>query len=161
MQDRSALASLDETSPSELSPELTRPFRGLRLWLSLKLLGVRPFRAALEEKLLLAQYFYEQIRKIPGFVAGPRSALSIVTFRYVPSRGDANQFNLRLLAAVQQDGRIFITSTTINGAVVLRLAVLCAATHLETIDLALQILKEKARALLDPRARPKCGSRTN
>jgi len=161
MQDRSALASLSETSPSEISPELTRPFRGLRLWLSLKLLGVRPFRAALEEKLLLAQYFYKKIRKMPGFVAGPPPDLSIVTFRYVPPSGDTNQFNQRLLAAVQQDGRIFITSTTIDGVVVLRLAVLCAATHLETIELALDILKEKARALLDPCARSKSGRRSS
>jgi glutamate/tyrosine decarboxylase-like PLP-dependent enzyme len=53
LQDRAAFASLDEVSPSELSPELTRPFRGLRLWLSLKLIGLRAFRAALEEKLFL------------------------------------------------------------------------------------------------------------
>jgi len=98
---------------------------------------------------------------MPGFVAGPPPDLSIVTFRYVPPSGDTNQFNQRLLAAVQQDGRIFITSTTIDGVVVLRLAVLCAATHLETIELALDILKEKARALLDPCARSKSGRRSS
>jgi hypothetical protein len=70
-----------------------------------------------------------------------------VTFRYVPARGDADQFNQRLLAAVQRDGRIFITSTTIEGTTVLRLAVLCVATLLNTIDLALEILERKAREL--------------
>ncbi len=147
MQDRRALASSHEISPSELSPELTRPFRGLRLWLSLKLHGVRPFRAALEEKLLLARYFYEQIQKLDGFVAGPPPDLSIVTFRHVPPRGDANEFNRRLLTAIQRDGRLFITSTNLEGNLVLRLAVLCAATHLETIDLALEILRQKAAEL--------------
>lgn len=147
MQDRDVLASSDETSPSELSPELTRPFRGLRLWLSLKLHGVAPFRAALEEKLLLAQYFHEKIPKLDGFVAGPFPDLSIVTFRHVPNRGDANEFNQRLLTSIQRDGRIFITSTNIDGNIVLRLAILCAATHLDSIELALEMLKSKAKEL--------------
>jgi aromatic-L-amino-acid decarboxylase len=147
MQDRKTLASSDETSPSELSPELTRPFRGLRLWLSLKLHGLGAFRAALEEKLLLARHFHREIQKLDGFAVGPPPDLSIVTFRYLPRRGDANEFNQRLLAAVQRDGRVFITSTKIEGNIVLRLAVLCVATHLDTVELALEILKAKASEL--------------
>ncbi len=142
MQDRQALASLDESSPSELSPELTRPFRGLRLWLSLKLIGIRAFRAALEEKLLLARYFHERVRAVECVEAGPPPDLSVVVFRWVPKGGDADAFNQRLLNAVQRDGRIFLTSTRLNGQFWLRLAVLCPATHREHIDLALEILKE-------------------
>jgi len=141
MQDRETLASSDELSPSELSPELTRPFRGLRLWLSLKLVGVGAFRAALNEKLLLARYFYERIQSIKGIEVGPRPQLSVVVFRSVPERGDADEYNLRVLKWIQRDGRIFITSTKLNGKVWLRLAVLCAATHQEQIELALRILE--------------------
>jgi glutamate/tyrosine decarboxylase-like PLP-dependent enzyme len=144
MQDRPALASLEEFSPSELSPELTRPFRGLRLWLSLKLIGLRAFRAALEEKLLLASYFYEKVQAIEGVEVGPPPDLSIVAFRVVPRKGDADEFNQRLLKAINQDGRVFMTSTSLNGQFWLRVAVLCAATHREQIDLALTILKEKS-----------------
>ncbi len=147
MQDRAALASLSEVSPSELSPELTRPFRGLRLWLSLNLLGVAAFRAALEEKLLLARHFHDQIQRVSGFETGPAPALSVVVFRFVPRTGEADEFNRRLLSAVQHDGRIFLTSTRLSGQVWLRLAVLCAATHLEQIELALEILNAKAREL--------------
>lgn len=146
MQDRPSLASLAEVFPSGLSPELTRPFRGLRLWLSLKLVGVRAFRAALEEKLLLARYFYEQVLQQPAVQVGPAPDLSIVTFRFLPRRGDPNQFNARLLRALQQDGRILLTSTTIDGRFWLRLAVLCATTHREHIDLALELLRSKVRA---------------
>ena len=142
MQDRPSLGSLEEMSPSELSPELTRPFRGLRLWLSLKLIGLRAFRAALEEKLLLAQYFYDSVRREPQVQVGPSPELSIVTFRYLPRRGDPNEFNARLLRAVQQDGRILLTSTSIGGQFWIRLAVLCAATHREHIDLALRLLRK-------------------
>jgi glutamate/tyrosine decarboxylase-like PLP-dependent enzyme len=55
MQD--AVSDTEELSPADLSPELTKHFRGMRLWLPLKLHGVKPFRACLEEKLLLAKYF--------------------------------------------------------------------------------------------------------
>jgi aromatic-L-amino-acid/L-tryptophan decarboxylase len=136
-----------EVSQSDLSPELTRPFRGLRLWLALKLTGVAPFRAVLEEKLLLAQHFYEELQGLDGFVAGPPPDLSVVTFRYHPSHGDANEFNRKLIQAIQHDGRIFLSSTQINGEVSLRLTVLGFRTHLETVELALEILQQKAKEI--------------
>jgi glutamate/tyrosine decarboxylase-like PLP-dependent enzyme len=136
-----------EVSQADLSPELTRPFRGLRLWLALKLSGVAPFRAALEEKLLLARHFYEARQRLVGFVAGPPPDLSVVTFRYRPRRGDANAFNQKLIRAIQHDGRIFLSSTQINGEVILRLTVLGFRTHLETIELALEILQQKAEEI--------------
>ena len=136
-----------EISQADLSPELTRPFRGLRLWLALKLTGVAPFRAALEEKLLLALHFYEGLQHLDGFVVGSPPDLSVVTFRYRPSRGDANEFNQRLIQSIQHDGRIFLSSTQINGEVNLRLTVLGFRTHLETIELALEILQQKAKEI--------------
>jgi aromatic-L-amino-acid/L-tryptophan decarboxylase len=147
LQDQNVLASGDEISPADLSPELTRPNRALRLWLPLKLAGVAPFRAALEEKLLLARYFHEQMMQKDGFEVGAPPDLSIVTFRYVPRNGDPNTFNRRLIDAVQRDGRIFVSSTMIDGRFTLRLAVLSLRTHLETVDLAIDILREKARQI--------------
>jgi aromatic-L-amino-acid/L-tryptophan decarboxylase len=147
LQDQDVLASGDEISPADLSPELTRPSRALRLWLPLKLAGVTPFRAALEEKLLLARYFHERMLREDRFEVGPAPDLSIVTFRYLPQHGDADAFNRKLVDAVQRDGRIFISSTTIEGRFTLRLAILSLRTHLETVDLALTILREKARQL--------------
>ncbi len=147
MQDEETLASGDEISPADLSPELTRHFRGLRLWLPLKLLGVAPFRAALEEKLLLARYFYERIQEKDGFEVGPYPDLSIVAFRYVPKHGDANAFNQALVLAVQRDGRTFLSSTSSDGVFMLRVAVLSFRTHLEQIDRTIEILQDKAREL--------------
>lgn len=149
LQDKETLAAPDEISPSELSPELSRHFRGLRLWLPLKLAGVAAFRAALEEKLLLARYFYDKVKKLDGFVLGPYPDLSIVIFRYVPKHGDANLFNQALLKAMQEDGRIFLSSTLLNNQFTLRLAVLNIQTHLTTIDLVLELLEEKAKFILE------------
>ena len=147
LQDKDVLASAEEVSPADLSPELTRPARALRLWLPLKLAGIAPFRAALEEKLLLARYFHEKMMLDDRFEVGPPPDLSIVTFRYVPSSGNPDAFNRTLIDAVQQDGRVFISSTMIDGRFTLRLAVLNLRTHLETVDLAIDILREKARQL--------------
>ncbi len=145
MQD--ALSATDELSPADLSPELTKHFRGLRLWLPLKIHGVKPFRAALEEKLQLAQYFYKTIKDTKGFETGPKPELSVVTFRYVPEKGNQNKFNELLLKEIHKDGRVFITSTIIDGKFTFRLALLAFRTHLSTIDLAVKILKEKVKFL--------------
>lgn len=140
MQD--AASSADEPSPAELSPELTKHFRGLRLWLPLKLHGVAPFRACLEEKLLLAKYFYSEVRAL-GFECKLEPELSVVVYRYVPKTGDANEYNKRLLNEVVADGRIFISSTMLEGEFTLRFACLAFRTHLKTVDTLLEILKEK------------------
>ena len=137
-----------EPSPAYVSPELTKHFRGLRMWLPLKLLGIAPFRAAMSEKIHLARYFHAQIQQINGFEVGPVPDLSIVTYRYIPSHGDADAFNLQLVKELRRDGRVFITSTRVAGKTVLRMAVGCFRTHKADIDLALELLEAKARQLL-------------
>lgn len=138
-----------EISPSELSPELTKHFRGLRMWLPLKLFGLKAFRAALEEKIQLARYFYERLRNTTGIEVGPYPDLSVVLFRYVPESGDPDDFNARLIQAVHEDGRIFMSSTTIEGHVYLRAAILSFRTHLATMDQAYEVLMEKVEELED------------
>ncbi|MBO6607197.1 pyridoxal phosphate-dependent decarboxylase family protein [Psychroserpens sp.] len=134
-------------SPADISPELTKHFRGMRLWLPLKLFGLKPFRAALEEKLLLARYFHKEIQKIAGFEVGPEPELSVAMFRYRTQKGDLNEFNTKLIKAIQHDGRIFLSSTTINGVFWIRVAVVIFRTHLKQIDLLLEIIKEKINEL--------------
>ncbi len=146
MQD--VIVEADEPSPANLSPELTKHFRGLRMWLPLQLFGLKPFRAAIREKLCLCRYFYTEIQKM-GFEVGPEPELSVAIYRYIPENGNANEFNARLVELVRQDGRVFLSSTTIDGVYWIRLAVLCFRTHLSTIDLCLQILKEKVKYLQD------------
>lgn len=141
MQD--AVGLEEEPSPADLSPELTKHFRGLRMWLSLQLHGVAPFRAALEEKVLLCRYFHEKIQEL-GFEVGPEPQLSIATFRY-PKAGDANAYHLELIERVKRDGRIFLSSTKIDGQIWIRFAVLSFRTHLEQVDLALEILEGLVR----------------
>lgn len=147
MQD--TIRSNEELSPADLSIELTKHFRGMRLWLPLKYYGIRPFKALLEEKILLCRYFYSEIQKL-GFEVGPYPELSVCIYRYVPEHQDINEFNEKLLMEVHQIGRIFITSTSIEGKYWLRLAVLSFRTHMNEIELLLDILKNaKEKVLMD------------
>jgi glutamate/tyrosine decarboxylase-like PLP-dependent enzyme len=136
-----------ELSPADLSPELTKHFRGLRMWLPLHLFGLDAFKAAIKEKWLLCQYFYLEVEEL-GFEVGPKPDLSVAIYRYVPKDREANEFNRSLINEVQNDGRIFISSTTIRGEFWLRAAILCFRTHINTVDLLLRILTEKKALLL-------------
>ena len=134
-------------SPSDLSLELTRPFRGPRLWLPLKLFGLAPFRAALEEKLLLARYLHARIAQLPGFEVVTPPDLSVVAFRYTAGKGDEELLNRQLLRAVNADGRAVISATTVAGAYTLRVAVLHYRSHLEQVDALLDVLAEEGARL--------------
>ncbi len=146
MQD--AFQDEGEISPADVSPELTKHFRAVRMWLPLKLLGVKPFRAALEEKLLLARYFRDGIQSL-GFEVGPEPDLSIVTYRWAPngaSLEETNRLNQRIVDYVRRDGRVFISSTMIDGRFTLRMVALAFRTHRRTMDQALRVLREAVKA---------------
>ncbi len=139
MQD--SYVDTNQISPADVSPELTKHFRGLRMWFPLQLFGTAPFEAALQEKILLAQYFYYKINEITGFETGPFPELSITMFRYSISNEKDNGINQKLLEYIKQDGRIFLSSTTIDGTFWIRVAVLVFRTHQKDIDLLLDIIK--------------------
>ncbi len=121
-------------SPADLSPELTRHFRAMRLWLPLQIAGIAAFRAAQSEKLGLARYFHSRLSELEGWDAGPEPDLSVVAFRYLPKSGDVDDFNERLIKHVQDEGRVMLSGTRIDGAYYLRCAILCFRTHLEHVD---------------------------
>lgn len=140
---RDAYSDDVDLSPADLSPELTKHFRGLRMWLPLHLFGVQAFRSALEEKNLLALYFEEEMRN-NGFETGGKPELSVVIFRY---KGDLNEqqaetFNNELVRRIHLDGRVFLSTTTINRQTWLRCAILSFRTHLSTIRQTVDIIKK-------------------
>ena len=134
-------------SPGDLSPELTRHFRALRLWLPLQLAGVAAFRAAQSEKIGLARYFHSRLAAMAGWEVGAPPDLSIVAFRYRPAAGDADAFNRRLLQRLQDEGRVFLSGTRIDGTDWLRCAILSFRTHLDHVDETIDVLGRLAAGL--------------
>lgn len=138
---------------SELSPELSRPFRGLRAWLPLKLHGAGAFRAHLEEKLALARFAEEALRGIPGLEIVAPPQLSILAFRLRPAglaQDALNALNQRFLECINAPGRIYLTPTFLNGDFVLRLALLSFRTHQDRLELGLEDIRAAAAALGEP-----------
>lgn len=129
-------------SPADLSPELTRHFRALRMWLPLQLHGSSAFRAAISEKFWLARYCYDQIRKIPCVEILSEPQLSVFSFRLAPPGKDPELSTKTLLDSIHKDGRVFVSSTRVNDKLVIRVAVLCFRTHKENIDLFLKVITE-------------------
>ena len=132
---------------TDYSAELSRDFRGLRVWLPLKLHGLAAFRDALDEKLDLARVFYEELAKTPGFDVPWEPALTVVPFRYRPRDADADDFNTRLLDKINASKRIFLSSTRLGGAFWLRVCIVSHRTHADRITEAVEIIREAARAL--------------
>ena len=133
-------------SPADLSIELTKPFRGLRMWLPLKIHGLAPFRAALDEKLILAQYFYTQI-KAKGFETSNPPQLTITTFRFKFGR-DENKLNKALIKSIQEEGKIYLSSTTLKGIFVIRLCILVFRTHKREVDIAIEVIEKHKNRLI-------------
>ena len=134
-------------SPADLSPELTRHFRALRLWLPLQVAGVSAFRSAQSEKLALARYFHARLAEIPGMDPGPEPDLSVVAFRYQPKDPDDDDFNERLITHLQLEGRVMLSGTRIDGTFYIRCAILSFRTHIEHVDEAIDAIVSGIEAL--------------
>jgi aromatic-L-amino-acid decarboxylase len=135
---------------SDYSPELSREFRGLRVWLPLQLHGVSAFREALDEKLDLARHIHESLSEIPGLEVPSEPDLSIVAFRSSGTTTDVDpdEINRRLLDRINASGRVFLSSTVLDGRFTLRAAVLSHRTHRERIDEAIEIIRSSVTALV-------------
>jgi aromatic-L-amino-acid decarboxylase len=106
---------------SAYGPELTRDFRGLRLWLPLQLHGTDAFRDALDEKLDLARSLHQELTAMPELEVPWRPDLSLVAFR---PRGATDAQCLQLLDRIHDSGRVWLSSAPIRGRVFLRACIL-------------------------------------
>ena len=116
----------------EESIELSRRFRALKVWLSLRFHGAAAFRATIAKDLGLAQHLAELIRAQKDLEIMAPVELSAVCFRYKPqgmSDERANAFNAEILKQSQRGGRVFISNATIDRKFCLRA---CITNHRST-----------------------------
>lgn len=122
---------------SSLGPELTRPFRGLSVWLPLQLHGVAAFRSALDGSLDLAAHAYRRISHLVGIRALWEPDLSIVAFGF-----DDDATGLEAMRRVNEDRHNHISSTEVDGRFVLRLAILNRRTTIDDVDHAIDLIEK-------------------
>ncbi len=124
-----------------LSPELSRAFRGLRVWLPFKMHGIGPFRRNLEEKLALTNWAAQELRGIPGIEILAEPQLSIVAFRLHPeglAESQLDRVNRDLLARINARRRVYLTGTLLRGRFAIRICVLSFRTHRDRMEQALE-----------------------
>jgi aromatic-L-amino-acid/L-tryptophan decarboxylase len=118
----------------EESLELSRRFRALRLWLSLRYHGLQAFRAAIQKDLDLAQRLASAISQQPELELMARGELSAVCFRVTGPTLPEQEFNRRnaaILKRVLQRGRVYLSNATLRGKFCLRA---CIVNHRTTAD---------------------------
>jgi len=136
-----------EVSAAEYSPELSRSYRGLRVWLPLKLFGVKAFKENLAEKLDLTKWMYKRFLEEPGFECLNVPELTVITFRYRPKKGDVEEFNRKLLAYIVKSKKLFLSGTLLHGEFVIRVCILSFRTHQAEVEEAFEIIKKAAHKL--------------
>jgi aromatic-L-amino-acid/L-tryptophan decarboxylase len=128
---------------TEYSIELSRDFRGLRVWFPLVLHGVHAFREALDEKLDLAGYLYEELSTISELELFGEPELTVVPFRL---REGGEEANKRLLDRINASKRVVLSSTLLQGDFTIRACILSHRTHRDRIEECIQIVR---RAVAD------------
>lgn len=137
-------------------PELSRRFRALKIWMTLKTYGVGAIAEAVEQNIQAARALGAAIEAADDFELLAPVGLSIVCFRYLPSgQLDPDAFNRQLVAHVQKAGRAYLSNATIDGKFALRACIVNHKTTAAELVPLLEVLREsaalvRARATTDP-----------
>jgi aromatic-L-amino-acid/L-tryptophan decarboxylase len=135
---------------SEWSIPLGRRFRALKLWFLLRAYGLEGLRQTIRHHVTWSHRLAGRLSRTPGFEIVTAPMLSLFSFRHVPQRiGDLDAHNLRLVNAINDDGRIYLTQTRLDGHVAIRFQVGQFETTEADVDLAFDVITEIASAILE------------
>lgn len=150
----------------DYGPELSRRFRALKVWMLLRTVGVRTLGQAIEKDLDCARHLEGLVRQSDDFEMLAPVELSIFCFRHVPvhlreQMGTArsgprdqierklDEWNERLLVALQLDGSSYLSNALLNGRFSLRGCVINYRTTLRDMEILLDDLRRVATTLAD------------
>lgn len=139
----------DPTDPEpvlgSMAPEMSRRARSLTVWATLKAYGRQGIRKMVEQNIAMARYLSQLVEDIPDLELLADVPLNVVCFRYNPGEASEerlNQINSRLGAAIIEDGRVFVGTTTYRGKVALRPAIVNWRTRASDIDVLVETVRE-------------------
>jgi aromatic-L-amino-acid decarboxylase len=133
---------------SEWSLPLGRRFRALKLWFLLRAHGLENLRTMIRNHVAWSEGLAARLAKEPDFEIITEPMLSLFSFRHViAEQGDADEQNLRLVNAINDDGRIYLTQTRVEGRVAIRFQVGQFETTAADVDTAFTVVTEIARGL--------------
>lgn len=118
--------------PCDLGPDLSRGFRALKTWFTLKAFGTKKLGAMIERTCALARYLEEKISAEPRLELLAPAQLNIVCFRY--RSDDANRVNSEIVADIQESGIAAPSTTTLDGKLAIRAAIINHRTDTRDLD---------------------------
>lgn len=121
----------------EMGPELTRPSRGLPVWLALQLHGVNAFVEVLDDMLDLTEHATRRLTEIPSIELATAPRLSVVAFR-----GPDNDTTQHIQNTLNDSGDVYVSGTTIDSQDYVRLAFLSQRTTQAHVDRAIDLVAE-------------------
>jgi glutamate/tyrosine decarboxylase-like PLP-dependent enzyme len=117
--------------PCDLGPDLSRGFRALKTWFTLKVYGTDRLGAAIARTCALAQALRQRIAQTPELELCAPVPLNIVCFRY---RAAADRVNAEIVMDLQEAGRVAPSATTLGGRVAIRAAIVNHRTDERDLD---------------------------
>jgi aromatic-L-amino-acid/L-tryptophan decarboxylase len=136
----------DEREPSfyDRGVQLTRGFRALKLWMSLRVFGVAAFREAVRRGVALAEHAESRLASDPAWEVVSPANLGVVTFRFSAGgiEGEASdELQQRIVQAIVDDGFACVTSVTPRDRTLLRFCTIHPATTTDDIDETIRRLR--------------------
>lgn len=128
---------------SEWSVPLGRRFRALKLWFLIRAYGLDGLRTRLRNHVAWVKGLCARMRELPGVEIVTEPVLALFTFRY--AGGD--EFNRSLVNAINDDGRIYLTQTLVDGALAIRFTGCQFDATQEDVDMAFDVIMEIAENL--------------
>ena len=142
--------------------ELSRRFRALKVWFTLKYYGARKLAEVIAGNNELASYLAQCVTDAPDFELLAPVELSICCFRYVPpairaelqSAGaeraqqlneSLDELNARIMHSVQRGGRAYFSNASVRGRFALRVCITNFRTTRADIDQMVQVIRDAAR----------------
>jgi glutamate/tyrosine decarboxylase-like PLP-dependent enzyme len=142
----------EEINYYDYGVQLTRGFRALKLWLSIKTFGAAAFREAINRGFEMAEFAENILRQSGCWRIVAPAAMGILTFRYVAearSENEISEIHRRMVEMMTEDGFAFANSTTLRGQTVMRLCTINPRTTEDDIRATIKQLEQFGRELQD------------
>jgi aromatic-L-amino-acid decarboxylase len=133
---------------SEWSVPLGRRFRALKLWFLLRAHGLEGLRQMIRYHVRWSEKLAARLAGAPGFEIVSQPMLSLFSFRHLPrAGGDVDRHNLDLVNTINDDGRIYLTQTRVDGRVAIRFQAGQFEMTEADVDAAFSVIRECADSL--------------
>ena len=134
-------------NPVDNTLEYSRPVRSLKLWLALRTYGAGNLRAWIERTITHARDFTAALEAHPDYEVLHEPMLSVVCFRHVARGGELDAHNVRLAAALQEDGRVYLAPAMVDERACLRVCFVNFRTQREDVLAIPRVIDEVAARL--------------